>query len=86
MEANTTYQDNKSAMSLEENGKHSSGRRTRVLNVHCFMTTDQAEWGNACIKCCPADNVISHYVSEGLQGVEFNKFRKDITVMNAIPC
>ena len=72
----TLYQDNKSAILLEENGKKSSGRRTRALNVRYFMITDQVEKGTVEIKYCPTDDMIGDYMSKGLQGVKFDKFRK----------
>jgi hypothetical protein len=37
---NILYQDNKSAILLETNGKKSSGKRTRALNIRYFFTTD----------------------------------------------
>ena len=46
IEENIIYQDNKSAMLLEENGKRSSGKRTRAVNVRFFVVTDQVEKGN----------------------------------------
>ena len=36
-------QDNKSAMLLEENGKQSSSKRTRHINIRYFFITDYSE-------------------------------------------
>jgi hypothetical protein len=36
VEKNIVYQDNKSAILLETNGKTSSGKRTRALNIRYF--------------------------------------------------
>ena len=79
---NTVYQDNKSAILLEENGKKSSGRRTRALNVRYFMVTDQVDKGNLNIKYCPTDDMVADFMSKGLQGVKFEKFRKEIMGMH----
>ena len=38
---NVLCQDNKSAILLETNGKKSSGKRTRALNIRYFFVTDQ---------------------------------------------
>ena len=38
--SNILYQDNKSAILLETNGKKSSGKRTRALNIRYFFLTD----------------------------------------------
>jgi hypothetical protein len=45
------YQDNKSAVLLETNGKKSSGKRTRALNICYFFLTHQVEKGNLTIVC-----------------------------------
>jgi hypothetical protein len=34
------FQDNKSAMLLENNGKRSSGKQTRHINIRYFLVTD----------------------------------------------
>ena len=75
---NVLYQDNKSTILLEENGKKSSGRRTRHLNIRYFFLTDQIEKGNVSIEYCPTDDMIGDYMSKPLQGEKFRKFRKDI--------
>ena len=44
---NILYQDNKSAILLENNGKKmSSSKRTRAMNIHYFFVTDQISKGN----------------------------------------
>ena len=43
IEKNILYQDNKSAILLERNGKKSSGKRTRALNIRYFFMMDQVE-------------------------------------------
>ena len=65
-------------MSLEKNGKKSSGKRTRALNIRHFMTTDQHERGNLSIECCPTDKMLGDCMTKGLQGVKFSAFRKRI--------
>ena len=40
------YQDNKSAILLEKNGKKSSGRRTRHINVRYFFIADRVKRGS----------------------------------------
>jgi hypothetical protein len=39
------YQDNKSAILLENNGQKSSGRRTKHINVRDFFITDRIRQG-----------------------------------------
>ena len=80
-ESNVVCQDNQSTMTLEKNGKKSSGKRTRASNMHCFMTTDCVEKGDTMIECCPSDVMVGDHMSKGLQGTKFIKFRKDIVGM-----
>jgi len=47
---NVVYQDNKSAILLETNGKRSSSKRTRAINIRYFFITDQVEKENIEIK------------------------------------
>jgi hypothetical protein len=47
---NILFQDNKSAILLQENGKKSSRSRTQALNIRYFFLTDQVEKGNVRIR------------------------------------
>ncbi len=76
IEKNILYQDNKSAILLEENGKRSSGKRTRALNIRYFFMTDQVEKGNVIIEHCPTDDMIGDFMTKPLQGDKFRKLRK----------
>ena len=78
IEKNILYQDNKSAILLEVNGKRSSGKRTRALNVRYFFLTDQVEKKNLIIEYCPTDDMVGDYMSKPLQGQKFRKFRDEI--------
>jgi hypothetical protein len=78
VDKNVVYQDNKSAILLETNGKKSSGKRTRALNIRYFMVTDQVKRGNLIIKYCPTDDMIGDYMTKGVQGIKFTKFRNVI--------
>ena len=75
---NILYQDNKSAILLETNGKKSSSKRTRALNIRYFFLTDQIEKGNVTVEYCPTLEMIADYMTKPLQGKLFEKFRKEI--------
>lgn len=75
---NILYQDNKSTILLQENGKKSSSKRTRHLNIRYFFLTDQVEKGNIQIKYCPTDAMTADFMSKPLQGEKFRMFRKEI--------
>ena len=68
---NVVYQDNKSAIILEEKGKASSGKRTRALNIRFFFIHDQIKKGNVRVVYCPTKDMRGDYPTKPLQGKEF---------------
>jgi hypothetical protein len=78
IEKNILYQDNKSTILLENNGKKSSSKRTRALNIRYFFMTDQIEKGNVIVEYCPTGEMVADYFSKPLQGQLFKKFRRAI--------
>jgi len=82
VEQNILYQDNKSTILLEENGKRSSSKRTRAFNIRYFFLTDQIEKGNLKVKYCPTGEMVADYMSKPLQGTKFEHFRKAIMGMD----
>ena len=78
IEKNILYQDNKSAILLEENGKKSSSQRTRALNIRYFFLTDQVEKNNISISYCPTTEMVGDFMTKPLQGILFKKFKKSI--------
>ena len=75
IEVNTVFQDKQSAILLEVNGKRSSSKRTRALNIHYFFITDQVESGNISIEYCPTKSMIVDFFTKPLQGELFLKFK-----------
>ena len=75
---NILYQDNKSAILLETNGKRSSGKQTRALNIRYFFITNQIEKGNVQVEHCPTDEMIGDFNTKPLQGEKFHNFRDAI--------
>jgi hypothetical protein len=73
---NILHQDNKSTILLEQNGKKSSSKRTRALNIRYFFLTDQVQKGNLDVICEPTQQMIGDHMSKPLQGKLFEKFRK----------
>ena len=68
-------QDNKSSVLMEINGKASSGKRTRHMNIWFFNITDQVEKGEAKIMWVPREDMVADYLTKALQGAEFCCFR-----------
>jgi hypothetical protein len=75
---NTVFQDNQSAILLEVNGKRSSSKRTRALNIRYFFITDQVEAGNVSIEFCPTKLMIADFFTKPLQGEAFLRFKRFI--------
>lgn len=76
------YQDNQSAMLLEVNGRGSSSKRTRHMNIRYFFITDRVKSGEMSIKYCPAPSMIADHFTKPLQGHLFRKFRSIVMNMS----
>ena len=69
------YQDNKSAILLEKNGKKSSSKRTRAINIRYFFVTDQVEKGNLRVEYCPTGEMVADFMTKPLQGQQFERLK-----------
>ena len=78
IEENIIYQDNKSSILLEKNGRRSAGKRSRAINIRYFFVTDNVEKGNVTIEYCPTDQMIADFMTKPLQGEKFRMFRSAI--------
>jgi hypothetical protein len=72
---NVVYQDNQSAMLLEKNGKASSGRRTRHIDIRYFFVTDRIKNNEMRIEYCPTGDMVADFFTKPLQGSLFRKLR-----------
>ena len=70
------HQDNKSTICLENNGKYSSGKRTRHFDIKYFYITDLIERKEVEVKFCPSDSMLADYMTKPLVGERFLKMRK----------
>ena len=66
-------QDNTSAILLEGNGKSSSGKRTRHLNIRFFCITDLLEKQEFEVEHCPTEDMQADFLTKPLQGETFKK-------------
>jgi hypothetical protein len=78
IDKNIMYQDNKSAILLEKNGKRSSSKRTKAINIRYFFVTDQSEKGNISIEYCPTGKMTADFMTKPLQGSLFEHFKSQI--------
>ena len=78
VEKNILFQDNKSSIILEENGRRSVGKRNRALNIRYFFVTDQVQKGNLEIQYCPSEKMVADFMTKPNQGTQFREFQKEI--------
>jgi hypothetical protein len=76
-------QDNQSTIKLCENGKASSGKGTRHINIRYFFITDRIARKEVAIQYCPTKEMVADYFTKPLQGELFYKFRDQI--MGVVP-
>jgi hypothetical protein len=69
------HQDNESAIKMEQNGKASSGQRSRHINIRYFFITDHSKSNNIRIVHCPTEDMLADFFTKPLQGNLFRKFR-----------
>jgi len=78
---NILYQDNKSTILLLNNGKASSGKPTRAINIRYFFLHDQQQKGNLEVRCCPAGEMVGDFMTKPNQGHDFKRLRNDVMVI-----
>ena len=74
---NVVYQDNQSAILLENNGKRSSSKKTRHIEIRCFFVTDNIRRKQMRVEYCPTEDMRADFMTKPLQGAAFQKFRMD---------
>jgi len=72
------YQDNQSAMKLEQNGKRSSTKNTRHMEIRYFFITDNIARNKLSIEYCPTDIMLGDYFTKPQQGSRMRKSRVSI--------
>ena len=72
---NILFQDNQSAIRLEKNGKASSGKRMRHLNIGYFFVTNRVSKNEMRVEYCPTDLMIANFYTKPLQGKAFRLFQ-----------
>ena len=68
-------EDNKSTMLLMKNGRLSSGKRTKHLDIRYFYVRDLLERGILTVEHCSSDDMIADFFTKPIQGRKFQIFR-----------
>ena len=79
------YQDNQSAILLAKNGRGSSSKRTRHINIRYFFVADRIASKEVKVEYCPTGAMIADYFTKPLQGTLFRKFRDIIMNVDPLP-
>jgi len=77
----TIYQDNKSTILLSENGKASSSKHTKHLDIRYYFVTDCIKRGEVKVVYCPTENMLADFFTKLLQGAVFWQMRSQILNM-----
>jgi hypothetical protein len=72
---NIVFQDNTSAILLEKNGKASSSKRTKHINIRYFFVTDMIKKDMLDVRWCPTADMVGDFWTKPTQGSLFRKHR-----------
>jgi hypothetical protein len=75
---NVLFQDSNSSILLEKNGKDSSSKRMKHINIRYFFITNRASKEEVLVVWFPTGDMVGNYATKPLQGVLFRKFRDQI--------
>ena len=78
LKTSIVHQDNQSSILLETNGRGSSSKRMRHMNIRYFFIADCAKRGHVEIRYCPTDEMIGDFFTKPLGGAKFRRFRNII--------
>ena len=65
---NLLHQDNQSLIKLEQNGKASSGKRTRHIAIIYYFVTDRIAGGDLQVDYCPTENMLADFFHQTAAG------------------
>ena len=81
---NLLLQDNRSSILMERNGRASSSKRTRHINIRYFFVCDRVNMKEISLQWCPTKEMIADFWTKPLQGSHFRKLRDYI--MGRVRC
>ena len=67
-----------STILMGNNGKASTGKRSRAINVRYFYITDCVKNKLLAIKHCPTEDILGDFLTKPLQGTKFVAFRDQL--------
>ena len=83
VQKNIVYQDNMSTILLENNGRKSSTKQTKHIEMRYFFIHDQVVQEKVIIQHCPTEHMRADFFTKPLQGMLFYRLRD--LIMNIAP-
>jgi hypothetical protein len=62
------YQNNKSAILLEQNGKASSSKRMKQVEIRYYVATDKKAKGDMSVEWCHMSQMVADFLAKPLRG------------------
>jgi hypothetical protein len=81
---NLLLQNNRSSILLEQNGRASSSKRTRHINIRYFFIADWVNMKEISLHWCPTKEMVADFWAKPLQGSQFRELRDYI--MGRVTC
>jgi hypothetical protein len=78
VQENILFQDSKSAILLEKDGKALSSKHMKHINIRYFFITDCINKKGVSLVWCPTGDMIGDFMTKPLQGALFRKFKDQI--------
>ena len=75
IQSNTMYQDNKSAILMQKNGRNSCTGYLRHINVRYFWVKDKVDQGEVRVEYLPTHLMVADFFTKPLVGALFKKLR-----------
>ena len=76
MTGNTIFQDNKSAILMERNGRNSCTGNSRHIDIKYFFVKDRVDKKQVKIEYLPINLMLANFFTKPLQGWLFSLLRK----------
>ena len=77
------YQDNQSAILLENNGMQSCGKGSRHIRIKYFFVTDKIKDKELTVIYCPTKQMVVDFFTKPLQGELYVTHRNSVLGINA---
>ena len=78
LQVHVLYQDNKSAILLQNNGRLSCRKGSKHIHIRNFFITDRINQKEISVEYCFTGEMVANYFTKTLQGSLFSKFRNMI--------